>query len=112
MIGPTETGPQPFNPGGEMALWESRDEGRTWQRAKQLTAGSPHNHTYARRPVDRHPDFFAFWADGHGRQPSSSRLYFCNAQGDVFELPPVMAKGETTARPRRMKAGVDRGQGR
>ncbi len=28
IIGPTETGPQPFNPGGEIAMWTSRDQGR------------------------------------------------------------------------------------
>jgi hypothetical protein len=49
------------------------------------------NHTYARRPVDAHPNFYAFWADGHGRQPSESRLYFCDKTGRrVFRLPPVM----------------------
>ena len=29
IYGPTETGPQPYNPGGEMALWESRNNGET-----------------------------------------------------------------------------------
>jgi len=40
--------------------------------------------------VNAHPDFYAFWADGNGRQPSVSRLYFCNRQGDVFVLPERM----------------------
>jgi hypothetical protein len=57
---------------------------------KQLTQNSRYNHTYARRPVNAHPDFYALWADGHGRQPSESRLYFCDREGNVFMLPPEM----------------------
>ncbi len=91
IIAPTEPGPQPFNPGGEMALWISRDEGRTWKKEKQLTALSAMNHTYARRPVDAHPDFYALWADGHGREPSESRLYFCDRSGRVYRLPRKMS---------------------
>jgi len=90
VIGPTETGPQAYNPGGEMALWESKDRGKTWKRLKQLTGNSRRNHTYARAPVNAHPDFYALWADGHGRQPSKSSLYFCSRAGDVYELPGQM----------------------
>lgn len=91
VIAPTETGPQPYNPGGEMVMWTSTDEGQSWTRSKQLTHNSPRNHTYARRPVDAHPDFYALWADGHGRQPSVSCLYFTNQRGDrVWRLPPTM----------------------
>ncbi len=88
IIAPTEPGPQPYNPGGEVAVWLSRDQGRSWQKLKQLTRGSEYNHTYVRRPVDAHPDFYAFWADGHGRRPSESRLYFTNRAGEhVWRLP-------------------------
>jgi len=90
IIGPTHTGPQPFNPGGEVAMWTSNNKGRTWKMARQLTKGSPFNHTYCRRPVNAHPDFYAFWADGHGRRPSESRLYFCDKAGNVRRLPPTM----------------------
>ena len=90
IIGPTQPGPQPFNPGGEIAMWTSTDAGETWTMARQLTTNSPMNHTYVRRPVNAHPDFYALWADGHGRQPSESRLYYCNRAGDVFRLPQVM----------------------
>ncbi len=90
IVAPSETGPQPFNPGGEVALWVSRDQGETWLRERQLTSASPRNHTYVRRPVGVHPDFYAFWADGHGRRPSLSRLYFANRQGEVHELPRLM----------------------
>ncbi len=56
-------------------------------KVKQVTSGSLLNHNYARRPVNAHDHFYAFWADGHGRQPSASSLYFCNKAGDVFRLP-------------------------
>lgn len=90
IIGPTETGPQPYNPGGEMAMWITHDEGATWKKVKQLTKNSSRNHTYARRPVNAHPDFYAIWADGHGRKPSQSSLYFCDKQGNVRILPREM----------------------
>lgn len=90
IIGPTQPGPQPYNPGGEIAMWASGDAGATWTMTRQMTTNSPMNHTYVRRPVNAHPDFYGFWADGHGRKPSESRLYFCNRDGDVFRLPQVM----------------------
>ena len=40
LIAPTATGPQAYNPGGEMCLWESRDDGETWDQAKSLTRGT------------------------------------------------------------------------
>ena len=90
IIGPSQRGPQPYNPGGEIALWGSADEGTTWKMLRQLTRRSPHNHTYARRPLNAHPGFYALWADGHARKPSLSRLYFCTRDGQVFLLPPEM----------------------
>jgi hypothetical protein len=91
IIAPSQTGPQPYNPGGEVALWTSHDHGQTWH-WRQLTFNSQRNHTYVRRPVHAHPDFFAFWADGHGRRPSRSQLYFCDRQGQVRLLPPAMTR--------------------
>ena len=91
IIGPTEPGPQPYNPGGEMALWRSTDRGRSWVKVRQITSASEFNHTYARRPVAAHAEFYAFWADGHGRRPSDSRLYFCDAAGQAYRLPFEMA---------------------
>ena len=94
IIAPTETGPQPYNPGGEMIVWTSQDQGQTWQRLKRLTHNSPRNHTYARRPLDAQPDFYALWADGNARQPSESYLYFTNQRGEhVWRLPAKM-KGD------------------
>jgi len=94
LIAPTVTGPQPYNPGGEIAMWTSSDRGETWEKVKQLTTGSERNHTYVRRPVNAHPEFYALWADGHGRQPSESRLYFCDRNGNVRVLPPEMTTDE------------------
>jgi hypothetical protein len=96
IIAPTEAGPQPFNPGGEIAMWTSRDQGGTWQRTRRMTTDSNLNHTYVRRSLNGHPDFIAVWADGHGRQPSSSNLYICDAEGSVFQLPRLM-NGPTAA---------------
>lgn len=86
MVGPTDKGPQHYNTGGEMVMWTSLDQGKRW-RKKKLTEKSKYNHTYARRPVNVHPDFYAFWADGHGREKSISRLYFADKQGNVYRLP-------------------------
>lgn len=91
IIAPTEPGPQRYNPGGEVAVWVSRDRGKSWKKVKQLTRGSLYNHTYVRRPVNAHPGFYAFWADGHGRRHSRSRLYFTDKQGKrVYRLPFTM----------------------
>jgi hypothetical protein len=58
---------------------------------RQLTRNSPFNHTFARRPFDAHPDFYALWADGHGREPSLSSLYFTDQKGThVWRLPEKM----------------------
>jgi hypothetical protein len=91
VIGPTELGPQPYNPGGEIAIWTSRDQGSSWTKVKQLTTDSRLNHTYVRRPFNAHAGFYALWADGHGREPSESHLYFTNQAGDhVWRLPTTM----------------------
>lgn len=90
LIAPTEPGPQPGNPGGEVALWTSHDDGQTWEKTRQITEGSEYNHTYVRRVESAHDDFVAFWADGHARQPSPSRFYFCDRAGNVRQLPTEM----------------------
>ncbi|MCP4644885.1 MAG: hypothetical protein GY851_30875 [bacterium] len=87
IIGPSEVGPQPYNPGGEVAIWVSTNQGASWTMTRQMTKNSEYNHTYVRRPVAASPGFCGFWADGHGRRPSDSRLYFCNSDGDAFRLP-------------------------
>jgi len=92
IIGPTQVGPQPFNPGGEMAMWVSYNGSKSWRMSCEMTRGSTRNHNYIRRPVNAHPDFYGFWADGHGRKPSVSRLYFCDRAGNVYRLPECMKK--------------------
>lgn len=87
IIGPTERGPQPLGSGGEVAIWSSDDAGQTWRKQRDVTRGSAFNHNYVRRPVNAHPDFFAFWADGNPDEFSPSRLYFTNQSGRVWRLP-------------------------
>jgi hypothetical protein len=99
IIGPTETGPQPYNPGGEVAVWVSIDSGHTWTKPVDLTQGSPMNHGFVRRPVCANPGFYAVWADGHGRKPSDSNLYFCNKSGIVYKLPQTIEAGRQTIVP-------------
>lgn len=97
IIAPTDPGPRPWTTGGEMVMWQSTDKGTTWSRMKQLTRDSRFNHTYARRPVNAHPGFYAFWADGDTLGPSESRLYFTDRDGSqVWRLPEKM-KGDFTA---------------
>jgi hypothetical protein len=87
IIGPTSPGPQPYGTGGEMVVWKSHNEGVSWKKTKILTENSARNHSYARRPLNAHKDFYAFWADGNASEFSRSQLYFSNKQGDVFTLP-------------------------
>ncbi len=102
IIAPTEPGPQYHGTGGEMALWLSRDEGRTWTKERDITANSPLNHSYARRPVNAHPDFYAFWADGNPDEMSKSHLYFTNQAGDAVWMLPYDMDGDT-ATPERVR---------
>jgi hypothetical protein len=91
VIAPTEPGPQPYTTGGDMVLWISKDEGATWRKVKQLTHAKSVNHTYAKKPVNAQPDFYALWADGDTLKPSPSTLYFTDKEGTaVWKLPEVM----------------------
>ncbi|HYI79052.1 MAG TPA: BNR-4 repeat-containing protein [Chryseolinea sp.] len=91
IIGPAGGGPQPYCTGGEMSLWTSLNQGKNWKKTMMLTENSAYNHSYARRPVNANANFYAFWADGNGLNPSASSLYFCTKSGEVFRLPKVMA---------------------
>lgn len=90
IIGPTDAGPQPYGTGGEVVVWESKNQGKSWQKQNSLTPKAVFNHSYVRRPLYVHPAFYAFWADGHARQSSQSSLYFSNQKGEVFRLPREM----------------------
>lgn len=88
VIGPTEDGPQKFQTGGEVAIWESKDSGKTWKKKKTITQDSKNNNTYVRRPVNAKDPFFSFWADGDPTNFSSSFLYFSDSKGkQVYQLP-------------------------
>lgn len=101
ITGTTQPGPQRFNTGGEMAIWRSSDEGRTWTMTKQLTTGSPYNHCYPRQVFAGRDDFYALWADGHGRKKSDSRLYFTDREGSaVWQLPPRIEGDASMVKPR------------
>ena len=92
VIGPTQTGPQAWQAGGDMALWTSSDQGQTWAMTRQITTNSVYNHTYARRPLKAKDPFSVFWADGDPTQVTTSRLYFSNLEGtNVWQLPYDMA---------------------
>lgn len=97
IIGPTEPGPQKYGTGGEMALWESNNEGITWKRVRMITNKSIRNHSYARRPLNANNDFYSFWADGDADKLSESHLYFTNDNGiKVYELPYEMKDNQAT----------------
>ena len=87
IIAPTIDGPQRYNPGGEIAMWASKDGGKSWTMGKQLTKNSQKNHNFVRRPLNANPGFYGIWANGDGRKPSVSNLFFCNKEGNVFSLP-------------------------
>ncbi len=94
IIGPTEPGPQKYGTGGEIALWESKNEGQTWKKLRNVSVKNIRNNSYVRRPVNAHEEFYAFWADGDADKFSESHLYFTNKKGDkVWELPYSM-KGD------------------
>jgi hypothetical protein len=85
-----------------MALWESSNEGITWKKVRNITHNSPRNHSYARRPLNAHPDFYSFWADGNSDKLSESHLYFTNRKGDkTWKLPYDMK--EDFAKPELIK---------
>ena len=95
IIGPTETGPQPYYPGGEVAIWISRDKGHSWTKERQVTANSPMNHTYVRRPVNAHPDFYAYWADGNAEKPSDCNIHFADKSGEKAYVLPRKMEADT-----------------
>ncbi len=97
IIAPLQPGPQYWGAGGEMAVWTSLNNGASWNK-KTITRDSAQNHAYARRPLNAHPDFYAFWADGHADKLSPSRLYFTNKNGDaVWQLPGYMDEDAASA---------------
>ena len=88
IVGPTEKGPQPVGSGGEIGIWTSKDQGRSWSKEHDVTRASSRNHNYVRRPMNPNPEFYAFWSDGNPETFSKANLYFVNWTGDkVWSLP-------------------------
>ncbi len=96
IVGPTEPGPQRWGGGGEVAVWTSQDEGRTWGKLRDVTRKSPRNHSYVRKVFGATPDaaFAVLWADGHADKLSISRLYFTNREGTRVRCLPYDMKGD------------------
>lgn len=106
--GATEQGPQAYNTGGEIAIWTSGDEGKTWKMQKQLTKNSKYNHNFPRRPVNSHDDFYLLWADGHGREESESSLYFTDRAGTAVWKLPLQIEGDAEmVKPIRMAGNAE-----
>lgn len=95
LIAPTAPGAQPFGTGGQMEMWTSSDEGRAWQKLKPLTHDEQFNHSYARKPLNAQPGFYALWASGDAHRPSDCGLYFTDRAGSaVWRLPAAMPADE------------------
>lgn len=91
IFAPTDPGPQPYTTGGDIVMWTSRDQGKSWKRIRRLTAATKYNHGYVRKPVNAHPGFYGLWADGDTLKPSVSHLYFTDKDGSaVWQLPEKM----------------------
>ena len=87
VVGPTETGPQLWGTGGEIAIWTSSNRGKDWVKRMDLTRKSELNHSYVRRPLFAKSPFSFFWASGHAHEFSISELYFGDFNGEVWKLP-------------------------
>jgi len=87
VVAPLVNGPQLWGAGGELAFYESTDQGNRWVKTKQLTCNSQRNHGYVRRPQNACDPFFYFWADGDPLRFSISHLYFGNSKGNVWQMP-------------------------
>ena len=94
IIAPTQAGPQRMGTGGEIAVWLSDDQGKSWRKQRDVTKNSKRNHGYVRRPVNAHDDFYGFWADGNTDQLSESRLYFTNKSGQKVWVLPYEMQGD------------------
>jgi hypothetical protein len=90
IVGPTEEGPQKWGVGGELAVWESTNKGRNWEKIKKLTENSELSHAYVRSPVNFKEPFCFFWADGNSHEFSKSELYFGDFEGHIWKLPSEM----------------------
>lgn len=93
VVGPTEPGPQKWGVGGELAIWKSTNNGKTWSKEKQLTFNSKNSHSYVRKVESGKAPFCFFWADGDSHNFSKSELYFGDFDGTIWKLPYKMKNG-------------------
>ena len=96
IIAPSNPGPQKYHAGGEVEIWESKDNGKNWQSIAAVTQSSDLNHNYLRRPMNAKAPFFSFWADGDPSKFSKSSLYFSDEQGQIYQLPYQMNSDQAT----------------
>ena len=101
VVAPTTNRPQLWGAGGEVVMWRSKDKGKTWTSAKNITRNSARNHNYIRKVVDGRDPFLYFWADGNPDLLSESRLYFGDSKGRAWQLPYEM--DAEAVRPKRVK---------
>lgn len=87
VVAPTAVGPQKWGAGGDIEIWISDDKGLTWKKENRVTRNSEYNHSYVRRPVNAHSQFYFFWADGNPNEFSLSRLYYGNRKGAYWQMP-------------------------
>ena len=87
IVAPIGLGPQKWGVGGEIEVWQSKNNGQKWKQAKILTRNSNLSHAYVRKPVDYKAPFCFFWADGHSHEFSKSFLYFGDFDGNIWRLP-------------------------
>ncbi len=88
VIAPIGTGPQKYQTGGEVMIWERSKKGASWKMKREVTKNSETNNSYVRKPSGARNPFFAFWADGDPTGFSKSFLYFSNSKGrKVYRLP-------------------------
>ena len=92
VVAPTESGPQEWGVGGELAIWVSADAGESWKMEKQITQNSKFSHSYVRKVVNYKAPFCFFWADGHSHKFSKSELWFGDFDGNIWKLPYYMIK--------------------
>jgi hypothetical protein len=92
VVGPTETGPQIWGTGGEIAVWVSENLGKDWDKRRDVTRKSLLNHCYVRRPLNAKAPFCFFWATGNAHEFSISELHFGDFSGQVWKLPYTMEK--------------------
>lgn len=93
---PSGTGPQAYQTGGEMVLWDSVDQGRTWEPRREVTEDSEANHGYARRALEGTDPFYAFWADGDPTEFGPSRLHMGDSEGRYWQYPYTMTQDRET----------------